>query len=347
MLYKNPRRKKEKEGEYLVYTKLQKAIVHRILDSKTYISLETNVEIDGLVRNGTTYTTDILAETKDCFYAIECVERKALSRPITMELLALSYSLWDGTKRNGKNVKSGTEKELSGLSEAEMDEQMKLCREYNRGIIQEQRLTPFQYHEGTNGDTEYEQLLPYSAMCILSFPKLDITLPVTHGTDSAALQYEAGHMHGTSLPVGGEGCHAVIAAHTGLTTAKLFDRLTDAEKGDTFSIQVLGETHWYKVDQIKIVLPENESEYLQTEDGKDYVTLYTCTPYGINDHRLLVRGIRDPEQETNEEMEGGVITQGSVSWQAAVRAAILVAIPFIVLLCGIQNIKKKGKEDES
>lgn len=105
MLYKNPRRKKEKEGEYLVYTKLQKAIVHRILDSKTYLSLETNVEIDGLVRNGTTYTTDILAETKDCFYAIECVERKALSRPITMELLALSYSLWDGTKRNGKNVK--------------------------------------------------------------------------------------------------------------------------------------------------------------------------------------------------------------------------------------------------
>ena len=135
-------------------------------------------------------------------------------------------------------------------------------------------------------------------MAYVDIPKINTTLPIYHGRDDAILQVAVGHIPGTSLPVGGKGTHAVISGHSGLPSAKLFtdiDRLVD---GDTFMIQVLDETLTYEVDQILTVLPDDVSA-LAIDPNQDYVTLVTCTPYGVNTHRLLVRGHRIPNKIKN------------------------------------------------
>lgn len=138
------------------------------------------------------------------------------------------------------------------------------------------------------------------AMAYIQIPKIKVDLPIYHGTSEAALQKGVGHMENTSLPVGGLGTHAVLTGHTGLPQATLFTNLTKLELGDTFSIHLLDEVLYYEVDQIKVVLPEETSD-LQIIEGEDYVTLITCTPYGVNSHRLLVRGTRVEEVESEEE----------------------------------------------
>lgn len=143
-------------------------------------------------------------------------------------------------------------------------------------------------------DEEYMELLNVNGSGImgsLSIEKIRVELPVYHTTSDEVLSKAAGHMVGSSLPVGGESTHAVISAHRGLPSAKLFTNLDRMEVGDTFVITVLDRAMTYEVDQIKIVYPD-EVENLYVEDGKDYVTLLTCTPYGLNTHRLLVRGVR-------------------------------------------------------
>ena len=145
-----------------------------------------------------------------------------------------------------------------------------------------------------------EQLTVGGAMCYVDIPKINVYLPVQHGTGADTLEKSVGHVVGTSLPVGGENTHAVLSAHSGMASSKLFSDIDQLEKGDVFYIHVLGEVLAYEVDAINTVLPTDTS-LLQIEDGKDYVTLVTCTPFGINTHRLLVRGHRvpyTPEQET-------------------------------------------------
>ena len=128
-------------------------------------------------------------------------------------------------------------------------------------------------------------------MAYIEIPKIDVNLPIYHSVDSAVLQVAVGHLEGSSLPIGGEGVHTVLSGHRGLTSAKLFTHLDELEIGDEFSISVLGETLNYTIDNIDTVLPE-EMDGLAIEEGKDYCTLVTCTPYGVNTHRLLVRGVR-------------------------------------------------------
>ena len=128
-------------------------------------------------------------------------------------------------------------------------------------------------------------------MAYIKIPKIDINLPIYHSVDSAVLQVAIGHLEGSSLPVGGEGVHTVLSGHRGLTSAKLFTHLDELEIGDAFSITVLGETLNYTIDNNDTVLPE-EMDGLAIEGDKDYCTLVTCTPYGVNTHRLLVRGVR-------------------------------------------------------
>ena len=145
-----------------------------------------------------------------------------------------------------------------------------------------------------------EQLTVGGIMCYIDIPKINVYLPVQHGTDADTLEKSVGHVVGTSLPVGGSSTHAVLSAHSGLASSKLFSDIDQLTEGDTFYIHVLGDTLAYKVDAVHTVLPTDTSR-LQIEDGKDYVTLVTCTPFGINTHRLLVRGHRipyTPEQET-------------------------------------------------
>lgn len=145
-----------------------------------------------------------------------------------------------------------------------------------------------------------EQLTVGGIMCYVDIPKINVYLPVQHGTGAETLEKSVGHVVGTSLPVGGSSTHAVLSAHSGMASSKLFSDIDQLAAGDVFYIHVLGDTLAYKVDAIHTVLPTDTS-LLQIEDSKDYVTLVTCTPFGVNTHRLLVRGHRvlyTPEQET-------------------------------------------------
>ena len=145
-----------------------------------------------------------------------------------------------------------------------------------------------------------QQLTVGGVMAYVDIPKINIYLPVQHGTDADTLERAVGHVVGTSLPVGGSSTHAVLSAHSGMASPKLFSDIDQLAAGDVFYIHVLGDTLAYKVDAIHTVLPTDTS-LLQIEDSKDYVTLVTCTPFGVNTHRLLVRGHRvlyTPEQET-------------------------------------------------
>lgn len=150
-----------------------------------------------------------------------------------------------------------------------------------------------------------QQLTMGGVMAYVDIPKINVYLPVQHGTDADTLENSVGHVVGTSLPVGGSSTHAVLSAHSGLASSKLFSDIDQLEQGDNFYIRVLGDTLAYKVDAIHTVLP-TDTRLLQIEEGKDYVTLVTCTPFGVNTHRLLVRGHRVPyvpEQEATAAAE--------------------------------------------
>jgi len=150
-----------------------------------------------------------------------------------------------------------------------------------------------------------QQLTVGGAMAYVDIPKINVYLPVQHGTDADTLERAVGHVVGTSLPVGGSSTHAVLSAHSGLASSKLFSDIDQLAADDMFYIHVLGEVLAYKVDAINTVLPTDTS-LLQIEDGKDLVTLVTCTPFGVNTHRLLVRGHRvpyTPEQEATTAAE--------------------------------------------
>ena len=177
---------------------------------------------------------------------------------------------------------------------------------------------------------EYEGLLNLSGNGVMGYieiPSIDCSLPVYHGTDDGVLQVAIGHLEWTSLPVGGEGSHCVLSGHRGLPSAKLFTNLDKLQKGDVFMLRVLEERLTYEVDQILIVEP-HELDALQIEDGKDYCTLVTCTPYGINTHRLLVRGHRI---ENAEEVRTVRVTADAVLIDPLTVAPI-VSIPLLLLL---------------
>lgn len=157
-----------------------------------------------------------------------------------------------------------------------------------------------------------EQLTLGGAMCTIDIPKIGVYLPVRHGTGAETLERAVGHVVGTSLPVGGAGTHAVLSAHSGMASAKLFSDIDQLVKGDVFYIHVLGEVLAYEVDQIATVLPSDTS-LLQIEDGQDLVTLVTCTPFGVNTHRLLVRGHRVP-YVAELVVENGKTPKAASSW---------------------------------
>ena len=177
---------------------------------------------------------------------------------------------------------------------------------------------------------EYERLLDVSGLGIMGYieiPCIDCSLPIYHGTDESVLQVAVGHMEWSSLPVGGESTHCVLSGHRGLPSAKLFTNLDKLQPGDTFILRVLDETLTYEVDQILIVEPQ-ETGSLRIEEGKDYCTLVTCTPYGINTHRLLVRGHR---VDNIEEANTVRVTADAIQIEPLIVAPI-VAIPISLLL---------------
>ncbi len=188
---------------------------------------------------------------------------------------------------------------------------------------------------------EYNALLNVTGSGIMGYihiPAIDCTLPVYHGTSEAVLQIAVGHIEGSSLPTGGEGTHCVLSGHRGLPSAKLFTDLDKMVIGDTFLLNVLDETLTYEVDQIRIVEP-HEMEALAMEDGQDLCTLITCTPYGINTHRLLVRGHR-----VETVLDAPAIHVKPDAWQvdpAVVAPFVAVPILLVLLLWLLISTRKK------
>ena len=181
---------------------------------------------------------------------------------------------------------------------------------------------------------EYEQLLDVTGLGIMGYieiPSIDVSLPIYHGTSDTVLQIAVGHLDWTSLPVGGESTHCVLSGHRGLPSAKLFTNLDKLAVGDTFLMQVLDEVLTYEVDQILIVEPD-ETQALMIEEGKDYCTLVTCTPYGVNSHRLLVRGHRI---ETVQEAKAIRIPADAVQIEPLLVAPLLSLPILLILLIGL------------
>ena len=177
-----------------------------------------------------------------------------------------------------------------------------------------------------------EQLTVGGVMCYVDIPKINVYLPVQHGTDADTLEKSVGQVVGTSLPVGGNSTHAVLSAHSGMASSKLFSDIDQLAADDMFYIHVLDEVLAYKVDAIHTVLPTDTS-LLQIEDGKDYVTLVTCTPFGINTHRLLVRGHRVPyvpEQEAPAAAERPVAS----SWTQHYLTGLAVGLGVVAVIGG-------------
>ena len=177
----------------------------------------------------------------------------------------------------------------------------------------------------------------------VEIPKINVNLPVYHTTDESVLEQAAGHLEGSSLPIGGESTHAVISAHRGLPSASLFTDLDQLEAGDHFLIHVLDETLCYQVDQVSVVEPE-ETEGLAVTDGEDLVTLLTCTPYGVNSHRLLVRGHRVPyEPQVVEDEAAGALFGASVHTNYLLWVIVGLAVTggFIVLFLLMDRRRRK------
>ena len=217
-------------------------------------------------------------------------------------------------------------KQVEKLDDSENKKMLKAARKYNKSLLKKSD----HWKLSKKDKKKYESLLDVSGTGIMGYievPKIDCSLPIYHGTDEGALQIAIGHLEGSSLPVGGKNTHCVLSGHRGLPSAKLFSDLDKLEEGDLFMIRTLDQTLTYEVDQIRIVLPE-EIDDLKIVEGEDLCTLVTCTPYGINTHRLLVRGHRVANQEDAENIR---VTAEAMQVDTRIVAAF-VAVPILLVL---------------
>ena len=226
-------------------------------------------------------------------------------------------------------------KEAAG--EIDYEAEMEKAQAYNEALLPSILPDSFAIAEAADEpDAEYMSALNIAGdgvMGTVEIPKIDITLPIFHTTEEEILEKAAGHLEGSSLPVGGESTHAVITAHRGLPSAALFTDLDRLEEGDHFLLHVLDETLCYEVDQILTVEPDDTGA-LEVEEGEDLVTLVTCTPYGVNTHRLMVRGHRVPYAEEEVAAENVPLSRISLhtSYLLWVVAGLAVTGAFIIFL---------------
>ena len=253
-----------------------------------------------------------------------------------------TFSDWWNSFHQSRAVASYVE----AVSQMDPEENARLlaeAEEYNRGLLElsNQWAMPDERKEA------YKKLLSVNGS--------DIKLPIHHGTEESVLQVAIGHLEETSLPVGGPGTHCVVSGHRGLPSARLFTDLDKMVEGDQFTLSVLGREMTYEVDQIVTVLPTEMEELLITP-GKDYCTLMTCTPYGINTHRLLVRGTRIENPVKQEVVETAASVQPEeTGWQLPVPVfvaaplatlGLLLIIFMIRVLMRLTNNNNKGKTDQ-
>ncbi len=231
------------------------------------------------------------------------------------------------------------------------DAELKKAEAYNEALLPSILPDSFAIADASEEDQTYMNTLNIAGdemMGIVEIPKIDIKLPIYHTTEEDVLKQAAGHLEGSSLPIGGKSTHAVISAHRGLPSASLFTDLDQLKKGDHFLIHVLNKTLCYEVDKISVVKPE-ETSALAVEEGEDLVTLLTCTPYGVNTERLLVRGHRVPyeEQKVADEktpLSGISLHTNYLLW--VIVGLAVTAFFILVLYLKEKKLKQKALEAE-
>ena len=252
-------------------------------------------------------------------------------------MLYPSFSNWWNEAHQSRAIAAYSQ-EVSKLDENRYDELWQQAREYNRSLVGRENA----YLLDDSQKAEYERLLDVSGMGIMGYieiPSLKVSLPIYHGTEESVLQVAVGHLEWTSLPVGGESTHCVLSGHRGLPSAKLFTDLDRLVVGDRFRLGVLDQVLTYEVDQILIVEPQ-DTEALLIEEGKDLCTLVACTPYGINTHRLLVRGHR---VETEKDAKNVRVTSDAIQIEPYLVAPVVAAPILLVLLLGLLIPRRRNK----
>ena len=227
--------------------------------------------------------------------------------------------------------------QVEKLDDSSNKEMLKAARKYNKELLEKAD----HWKLSKKDKKKYESLLDVSGTGIMGYieiPKIDCSLPVYHGTDEGALQIAIGHLEGSSLPVGGKSSHCVLSGHRGLPSARLFTDLDQMEEGDTFILNILGHKLAYEVDQIKVVLPEEMSD-LEIQEGKDLCTLVTCTPYGINTHRLLVRGHRVKYVETKVQ-EQKEVSKSKTDTRLVIAGAVVGAVVLFIIIFAVRRRRK-------
>ena len=234
-----------------------------------------------------------------------------------------TFSDWWNSFHQSRAIASYVQS-VTNMDKEEYERMLAEADAYNRKLLTKSNRYIFTEAE----EAEYNAVMDVTGTGIMGYveiPKINVSLPIYHGIDEAVLQVAIGHIEGTSIPVGGKGTHAVISGHRGLPSARLFTDIDQLNYGDTFLLQILDRTLTYEVDQIRIVLP-SEMQDLEIDPDEDYVTLVTCTPYGINTHRLLVRGRR-----TENEAEQANVTADALQLEPLI-VAPLVAAPILLIL---------------
>jgi len=261
---------------------------------------------------------------------------------IGVMLLVYPYVSYRLSERDQTYVVQQYDDSLAKMTAQQMEEEWERARAYNESLVTSVLYDPFASGQ-EDMDAEYLSLLDIAengVMCHIEIPKIKVGLPVFHGVSLSTLEKGVGHLEGSSLPVGGTGTHAVMTAHTGLNSAKLFTDLVEMKIGDEFYIYTLDQILAYRVDNILVVEPEDVGA-LSMVEGKDYVTLVTCTPYGINSHRLLVRGVR--VDYTPEEIKQAIADTDTVLSNETIMlyAGIVLLILLIIAILIVTQIKKR------
>ena len=248
------------------------------------------------------------------------------------------------SKKNASAAVQNYSAALSQVDAAAIAEELNRAQAYNNALTGTGIKDPFVPGSGVVLGEDYLSILNLGGtMGYVVIPKISVNLPIHHGTADETLRSGVGHLEGTSLPVGGPSTHAVLTSHAGLTNARLFTDLEELEIGDRFYVHVLDEVLAYQVDQIKVVEPQDTRDLIPVRD-KDYVTLVTCTPYGVNSHRLLVRGTRIPyspeTRQTDEGKASGLTQEARTLLMAAAITAAVMLVPILTVVI------RRGRRDK-
>lgn len=272
---------------------------------------------------------------------IDLLSNRVLITIMVIGFLILAYpsvSDWWNSFHQSRAIASYVET-VANLDQSEFDKMIADAEYYNASLIDKKNRFKMSEEE----TRAYNSILDVTGTGIMGYvqiPKIHISYPIYHGTEDTVLQIAIGHIAGSSLPVGGAGTHCLISGHRGLPSARLFTDIDKLTEGDTFVLQVLDRTYTYEVDQIRIVLPE-ELDSLTIDPEKDYCTLITCTPYGINTHRLLVRGHR-----VDNELDGSKVVAEAIVLRPEIVAPV-IAVPMLVILLAwvfLSSRKKKNRQ---